>query len=214
WFGKDKTVIRAGYGWNYSGNNLIGVNTNLENIGNPPGVFEGSAGAGVTYTQAPYLSLANLTLPIPQPFAPLRSVATDGPRNDSLHAAVANRVAPYIQNYNLELQRELSRDLTLSVAYVATKATKLWNGTPLNAVDIFGNGFLDAFNTTRAGGNAKLFDDMLKGLNLGSGAVNGTTVTGSASLRANTNTRSFIANGNVGQLADFLNRRTDITGQG
>src|SRR2546425_656529 len=64
WFGKDKTVLRAGYGWAFTGNNLSGVNTNLENYGNPPGVFEGSAGAGVTFSQAPYLSLVNLTLPI------------------------------------------------------------------------------------------------------------------------------------------------------
>ena len=123
-------------------------------------------------------------------------------------------MAPYIQNYNFELQRELGRDVTMSVAYVGTKGTKLWNGDPLNAVDIFGNGFLNAFNTTRTGGDAKLFDDMLKGLNLGSGVINGTTVTGSASLRTNANTRAFIANGNVGQLADFLNRSTNVTGKG
>jgi hypothetical protein len=131
-----------------------------------------------------------------------------------MHAADANRVAPYIQNYNLELQRELSRDLTLSVSYVGTKSTKLWNASPLNAVEINKNGLLDAFNTTRAGGNARLFDDMLRGLNLGSGVINGTTVSGSASLRASTLTRSFIANGNIGQLADFLNRSTAITGRG
>src|SRR5207247_11411447 len=74
------------------------------------------------------------------------------------------------------------------------------------------NGFLDAFNTTRAGGNAKLFDDMLQGLNIpGAGVVNGTTVTGSAALRAYTSTRAFVANGNIGALADFLNRNTIIT---
>ncbi|PYS35099.1 MAG: hypothetical protein DMG14_27845, partial [Acidobacteria bacterium] len=214
WFGKDKTVLRAGVGWNYVGNNLIGVNTNLENIGNPPGVFEGSAGAGIIYTQAPYLSLMNLTLPIAHQFAPLRPVPLDGARSDALHVAMPNRVSPYTQNFNVELQRELSRNLTLSVSYVGTKSTKLWNGEPFNAVSILNNGFLDAVNTTRAGGDAKLFDDMLRGLNLGSGAVNGTTVTGSASLRTNTNTRAFIANGNIGQLADFLNRSTSITGKG
>ena len=214
WFGHDKTVLRAGYGWNYAGNNLIGVNTILENMGNPPGVFEGSAGAGVIFTQAPYLSLANLTLPIPQQFAPLRPVPLDGARGDALHGAVDQRVAPYIQNYNLELQRELSRNLTLSVSYVGTKGTKLWNAEPLNAVNIINNGFLSAFNTTRAGGDAKLFDDMLRGLNLGSGPINGTTVTGSASLRANNNTRAFIANGSIGQLADYLNRNTSVTNQG
>lgn len=60
-----------------------------------------------------------------------------------------------------------------------------------------------------------MFDQMLKGLNIpGAGVVNGTTVTGSAALRAFTSTRAFIANGNVGGLADFLNRSTSVTGQG
>src|SRR5439155_8838986 len=77
------------------------------------------------------------------------------------------------------------------------------------------NKFLEAFNITRAGGNAQLFDDMLKGLNIpGAGVVNGTTVTGSSALRTFTSTRGFVANGNVGQLADFLNRSTNITGKG
>jgi hypothetical protein len=92
-------------------------------------------------------------------------------------------------------------------------------GIPLNSVKIGaalpgGQTLLDAFNITRSGGNAPLFDQMLRGLNLGSGVINGTTITGSASLRANTNSRGFIANGNVGGLADYLNRSTNITGQG
>ncbi|PYS52695.1 MAG: hypothetical protein DMG13_15230 [Acidobacteria bacterium] len=215
WFGKDKTVLRAGYGWSYNGNALIPVNGNTERMGIPPGVFEGSGTGGITYTQPGYLSLANLTLPIPHQFAPLQPVPLEGARADAIAAAVPNRVAPYTQNFNLELQRELSRDLTLSVAYVGTKSTKLWNGAPLNAVEIFNNGFLDAFKVTREGGNATLFDNMLRGLNIpGAGVVNGTTVTGSAALRAYTATRGFIANGNVGQLADFLNRSTNITGKG
>jgi hypothetical protein len=53
----------------------------------------------------------------------------------------------------------------------------------LNTVNIYENGILDAFNITREGGNAKLFDDMLRGLNLGMGPINGSTVTASASLR-------------------------------
>ena len=39
------------------------------------------------------------------------------------------------------------------------------------------------------------------GLNLGSGVINGT---GSASLRQSTQTRGLIANGNVGQFANYL----------
>ena len=91
-----------------------------------------------------------------------------------------------------------------------------FGGVPLNTVDIFNNRFLDAFNITRAGGNAHVVrSTCCRGLNIpGAGVVNGTTVTGSAALRAYTSTRAFIANGNVGQLADFLNRSTSVTGKG
>ncbi len=216
WLGKDKTVIRAGYGWSYPGNSLIGVNGNLNNIGGSiPGTMEGSTNTGIFHTQAAFLSLANIALPIPHQFPPLRPSPVDGPRGDVMQAAVANRVSPYVQNFNFEIQREVARDLSISAAYVGTKGTRLWNAVPLNGVDIFNNGFLAAFNTTRAGGNAPLFDQMLRGLNIpGAGVVNGTTVTGSAALRAYTSTRPFIANGSIGQLADFLNRSTNITGKG
>ncbi|HYR43701.1 MAG TPA: hypothetical protein VER98_11795, partial [Terriglobia bacterium] len=213
WLGKDKTVLRAGYGWSYSGNNLNGASTSPIRAA-VPGSFGGSSppNQGIIFTQAGYLSLANVTLPFAPNAAPLQPIPLDGTRSQSIIGV--DRRTPYIQNFNFEIQRELTANLTLDVAYVGTKGTALWGAIPLNSIEIFKNGFLDAFNTTRAGGNAVLFDRMLSGLNLGSGVINGTTVTGSASLRANTNTRTFIANGSVGQLADFLNRSTSITGKG
>ena len=219
WLGKDKTVIRAGYGWSYTGSSLSVVALSAVFGRALPGTFGGSVNSGLSFTSSSYLSLSNMTLPIPQQFAPLQAVPLNGARNETIPTGVDNRVAPYVQNFNLELQREISKDLSLSVAYVGTKGTRLWSGVPQNSVNVNaalpgGQSFLDAFNVTRTGGNAPMFDQMLRGLNMGSGAVNGTTVTGSASLRANTNTRSFIANGNVGQLADFLNRSTSVTGRG
>jgi hypothetical protein len=216
WFGKDKTVLRTGYGWSIAGGPLKGASTLLNYIsGGLPGTFGGFNNTGWTHTQALYLSLANLALPIPQQFAPLQPTPLDGSRQDTIQAYARQRRDPYIQNFNFEIQRELSPNWTLSAAYVGTKGTKLWGGIPLNAVDIFRNGFLQAFNTTREGGNALLFDQMLRGLNFpGAGVVNGTTLSGSAALRAYTATRAFIANGNVAGLADFLNRSRNITGKG
>src|SRR6266581_8141438 len=72
---------------------------------------------------------------------------------------------------------------------VGTKGTKLWGGINLNEVDIFKNGMLAAFNQTRAGQDAPLFDQMLKGINLGSGVVGTGGITASAALRANSTTR-------------------------
>ena len=218
WFGKDKTVLRAGYGWSYTGRPISGANSgnSITGVaGGLPGTFGGVGNGQLTYTQANYLSLTNLVLPIPQQFAVLGVVPLNGSRSDTAAMYDVNRRSPYIQNFNFGIQRELGSDLTLNVGYIGTKGTRLWGGIPLNTVDIFKNQFLDAFNVTRAGGNARLFDDMLRGMNIpGAGVVNGTTVTGSAALRAYTSTRAFVANGNIGGLADFLNRSRNITNQG
>src|SRR5262249_15856663 len=80
------------------------------------------------------------------------------------------------------------------------------------------------FNISRAGGDAPLFDQMLNGITLntcpatgcdprnGTGTVDGTTLTGSAALRANTIFKPFLANGNVGQVGNALNTSTTATG--
>ena len=215
WFGKDKTVLRAGYGWSYVTNTLKNVPGNIAAVaGSLPGTFGGSGAKGLIYTQAPYMSLANFTLPIPK-ITPLQPDPLDGQRANVFQMYSSSRPNPYIQNFNFGIQRQLASNLTLDVAYVGSKGTKLYGGVQLNTVDIFKNQFLQAFNTTRAGGDAPLFDAMLKGLNIpGAGVVNGTTLTGSAALRTFTSTRTFIANGSIGQLADFLNRSTSVTGKG
>src|SRR6185436_13353626 len=112
---------------------------------------------------------------------------------------------PYVQNWNLSISRRLPLDFILDVAYVGSKGTKLLRSVNINEVNIFENGILDAFRTTQSGGEAKLFDDLFLGFNLGLGFINGSTVRGSASLRNFTTTRGMLANNNVGSFASFLN---------
>ncbi|MBI2150414.1 MAG: hypothetical protein HYU27_07395 [Acidobacteria bacterium] len=213
WLGKDKTVLRAGYGINYQGAANFNAGWNFSNPGQSYAQNFTRLGLG-----AQYFNLTTIPVPVTPPGAAIVPLAVEPltQRTATLRAADQDRVTQYIQNWNLEIQRSLASNLTLEARYIASKGTKLWVGIPLNDVNIFENGFLDAFNTTRAGGNAPMFDQMLRGLvmNPGQAAVNGTTVTGSAALRQNTQTRAFIANGDVGQLADFLNRNTAITGVG
>lgn len=58
-----------------------------------------------------------------------------------------------------------------------------------------------------------MFDRILNGLNLtGAGVVNGTTVTGSQALRIFGTTDNWIADGEVGRLAGWLNNTTALTG--
>ncbi len=211
WWGKDKTILRAGYGMSYPG----GANFNAGwNFINPS-----SQSISQNFTRlgfgAQYFNLTTIPLPVPLPTDAPLAVEPLTQRSATLRASDENRVTPYIQNWNLEIQRSLASNLTLEARYIGSKGTKLLGGIPLNDVNIFENGILDAFITTRQGGNAKLFDDMLGGLNIpGAGVVNGTTVTGSAALRAYSSTRAFIADGDVGQLANFLNMSSNITGQG
>jgi hypothetical protein len=209
WF-RRSTVIRGGYGINYAG--AADFLSYSGNIGNLPGQT-----LNVTYNPSAYLDLSGLPaariIPVPtggaKPFAPIPLTN----RTAGITGYADNRVIPYIQSFNLSIQRELARNLTLDVSWIGNKATKLFSATQLNDSNIFENGILDAFNVTRAGGDAPLFDRLLRGLNVtGVGTVNGTTLTGSQALRRLSTTNQFIANGDVGGLANFINTTSSFTG--
>ncbi len=208
WF-KKSTVFRAGYGINYIGNvNFLAVNTN---IGNFPGQT-----LNVTYTPSTFLNLSSIgsagVIPVPtttKPFAPVPLTNRTAP----IVGYADNLRTPYIQSFNASIQRELTSTITVDFSYIGNKGTALYTNQQLNDVNIFENGILNAFNVTRAGGNSPLFDQMLTGLNIpGVGVVNGTTLTGSQALRQYAVTNTFIANGNVGALANFLNTSSVGTG--
>src|SRR5439155_13792986 len=128
WWGKDKTILRAGYGISYQG--AITYITLDGAVGNLPGV-----NLFTVQTSANLLSLANFTLPIPRSTAkPLEPIPiTD--RQQAIQGYADNLRNPYVQNWNLELQRELAKNLTLEARYVGTKGTKLFGPTVLNDVN-------------------------------------------------------------------------------
>ena len=209
WF-KRSTVIRAGYGINYIGNvDFLTVNTG---VGNFPGQT-----LNTTYTPSSFLNLSGVAaagvVPVntggAQPLAPIpltNRVAT-------LYGYVDNLRTPYIQSFNFSIQRELTSTLTFDINYIGNKGSRLYTNQQLNDTNIFENGILDAFNVTRGGGNAPLFDRLLNGITLpGVGTVNGTSLTGSQALRLYSVTNTMIANGSVGALANFFN--TTPTGTG
>jgi hypothetical protein len=212
WGGKDKTVVRAGYGVFYQGMLAGGGGLQLDfAIGYFPG-FSQIATHQSTFSRE--LDIRNVILPIPErlPSGKLPVIPVDQPVTGSnVFAFDPHLVNPYIQNFNFEIQRELRPNLTFEVRYVGTKGTKLYPNVGqfslnINTPNVFENGILEAFNVTRSGGDAALFNDMLRGFNLGMGTINGTTVTGSASLRNSSATRGFLANGDPTGLALYLAR--------
>ena len=206
------TVVRGGYGINYTGApTFLQYST----------VIGGAPGSSLSITQAPgaltpsqYLDIASSLTAFPLPMGgvrPLQPVPVTN-RVTGVQGYADNRAVPYVQNWNLSLQRELVKNLTLEVRYVGSKGTKLRSAKELNTVNIFENGILNAFNITQAGGNAPLFDAMLQGIRIGSITV-GQNGSGSEALRQFATTNQWIANGEVANLANFLNSSSTGTNE-
>ena len=206
---KRSTVLRAGYGINYTfAVDFLSLNTN---IGNVPGTILNTANPVSSYVSIQSLANSGL-LPVStqgaQPFTPVPVTN----RSAGLNPYDVNLKTPYIQSFNVTLQREITRTLSLDVSYIGNKASKLVTGRQINDVDIIDNGILNAFNVVRSGGDSPLFNALLNGVNIPGVGVVGQTVTGSQALRRYTSTNAFIANGQVGALANFLNTTPALGG--
>ncbi len=54
-------------------------------------------------------------------------------------------VSPYVQNWSLGIQRQLTKDITLEVRYVGNKSTHMWHRQNIQETNIFENDFLNEF---------------------------------------------------------------------
>jgi hypothetical protein len=197
WAVDRKTVLRAGYSIAYDRNSLRNADTE---VGSNPGI-----NSTLAFTSGSLMNLSNLGLP----FAPTGQAMSTVPltdRTQTLRIYDSNLVTPYVQNWNISLQREITKGSVLTVRYVGTKGTKMLSGVDVNQGEIFANGFLNAFNVTRAGGNAPLFDQLFMGLTVpGKGVVDGVTVRGSDYARSNSTFAQYLADGRVGSFLNNLN---------
>ena len=118
-----------------------------------------------------------------------------------------NLKTPTTHQFTFDIQREVARDTVLDVAYVGRRAYHLLGAYNVNQAQILNNGFLDAFNTVKAGGDSPLMDRLLTGdsrLNAGE--------TGSQMVR-----RLYASNLNlnsVGGLAGSIAARLQPVGSG
>jgi hypothetical protein len=212
WLGENKTVLRLGYGIAYEKSQTVLLD-DLYGFG--------IAGLGQSQSVTPnvYTNLSSASLFPPTPaqsgIVPLTAPAINDSVTGGQTFLVANNglKQPYIQNYNASLGREIVRGLTLDVRFVGSKGTKLLRGTNINELNTVENGILQAFETTLAGGNSALLTQIFNGLNVsGVGVVNGTTITGSQALRANSTLYAYLLSNSPGSLASTIASSTFITG--
>ena len=198
WAGKDKTTVRGGYQIAYQlpGNTLSWIDAD---VGNMPGLGYQPTDQG----SGTYRDFSNITVPLPVKATPT-SVFPITERSQTLSIYAPDYTTPYVETFTLGVTRALASSLTLDVRYIGTRGLKLHSTMNLNEADFRNNGVLKALEITRAGGDAPMFDQMFKGLNLGSGVV-GTAISGSEALRRNSSFRSFIANGDFANVARALN---------
>lgn len=208
WFGENKTVLRAGYGWAYEREGFVLLDDT-----------NGFGQAGLTeadsVTTATYVNLVNQSSPL-VPLTPQGKPLSLVPftdRTQRINIYDNGLRTPYIQNWNVSIGRELFKGVLLDVRYVGTKGTRLIRGTNVNEVNVIENGILDAFRTTMAGGNAPLLDAIFKGLNVpGLGVVNGTTVRGSDAVRNISTLNTFLVNNDAGGFGQLINSNVFFTG--
>jgi hypothetical protein len=207
------TVVRGGYGINYSAApDFLAYNSALGSFpGNSLNVTQTTFGSlgymDLAKAVANQKSLFPLTTSGTLPYQPL-PLNGAGSRTGTISGYADDWKTPYIQSFNLSIQRELTRRLSFDIGWVGNHAVHLQNNHQINDVNVQENGLLAAFNAVRAGqDNVPLMEQIFKGVAFGGAAgtvgVNGRTA--AQALRLSTTTNGMIANGNVGAFANLIN---------
>jgi hypothetical protein len=205
WLGDKPTSIRGGYQITYAGAGRLGNYSNY--LFSNPGFLNQAFSLGPqngTYFDAQDLPSLIPIAPTVQPMQPVPLLKT----GQSIYAYDTDFKTPYIQNFTLSVNRDLSRKLNFDVRYVGTKGVALLGTININSPNVFYNPVLfDALERTRRGENVELMDQMFMGLSLvtGTPAVNGTTQRGSEHMRNSSTFQNDLANGNFVALANTLN---------
>jgi hypothetical protein len=156
-FGDGKTSIRANYRIAYDRiNTFVIASQILPNLpGSAIGVVNTAFGqAGGRLAQLPALNppAYNSSFTTPAPFSSNTNTVID-----------PNLKTPTTHQWTFDIQREVARDTVLDVAYIGRRAYHLLGAYDANQAQIFNNGFLDAFNVVRAGGESALMNRLLSG---------------------------------------------------
>jgi len=148
----DQTVIRGGYSIAYTREGFSAF-TAMFGSNNGP-----TLSLTVSPTATPAIFTAGSVLFRNRPNLPALTPPADTsafPLTPGALAAVsANDFDPglragYTQSMTFGLQREIDKNTAVEVRFVGTHGTHLWRQMEYNEVNIFENGFLDAFNAAR-----------------------------------------------------------------
>ena len=150
--GDGKMAIRGGYSIHYVNDDIVSavsnaVNGNAGLVSSPTNNNVFATISGDNGAPGP----ATLAAP---PFGIPTTFQTNfnnlgGPAKNAGFAISPNLRTPYVQEWNLSVQKEIGWRTTLTVSYVGNHGTGLIRGLDINQVNINSNGFLADFNRAR-----------------------------------------------------------------
>ncbi|HEY6946353.1 MAG TPA: TonB-dependent receptor [Candidatus Acidoferrum sp.] len=207
-WGNGKMAVRAGYSVNYVNDSFFTAAANAAN-----GNAGLSSAKSITNLNGPTVS-APAAIPTPPFTVPTTFSANEAAVGLASNAGFAidpNTRTPYVQQWNVSVQREIGWNTSVQVSYVGNHGVGLFRGIDVNQVIIRENGFLDDFNRARANffltGNPACTTTGCQTLTffpnlVGGGLLNNPTVV------------SFISAGIVGDLADLYRTNRIINNDG
>jgi hypothetical protein len=215
-FSNGKTSIRAGYSINYVNDEIVSApySAALDNPG--LNTLAGKLNLDTTISSSSRPAIDAPTVPIPSTFSQNLASLGGFPGGNFSEAIDPNLRTPYVQQWNLSVQREIGWNTSLSVSYVGNRGTKLYRAIDLNQVNINSannsGSFLNDFINARKNGFLALAAKPTGGFN----PSYDSSIAGSQPLpifdnnlpfgnflNLDTTAQSLIQQGEVGELANY-----------
>jgi hypothetical protein len=200
-FGDGKTALRAGYSINYVDDNNIPTINNSATTNN--GLQFQVAAQGLSGR----LSANRPAIPAPT-FQVPRTAADNyelAPSNNAMGLVDPNLRTPYVQQWNLSIEREV-KGVVIAVRYVANHGMKELRAIDYNQVNVNAGGFLQDFIRARGNGNLAraaegVFNPAYNAAIAGSQPLTVFPQLAGGGLLSNGTVRTYIDQGAAGTLA-------------
>jgi hypothetical protein len=213
-FSNGKTSIRAGYSINYVNDEIVSApySAALDNPG--LSTLAGNFNLDTTISSSSRPPIVAPTVPIPSTFSQNLASLGGFPGGNFSEAIDPNLRTPYVQQWNLSVQREIGWNTSLSVSYVGNKGTKLYRAIDLNQVNINSaigpNSFFQDFINARRNGFLALADPSVGYFNpayTGTGShplpIFDNNLPFGQFLSSDPTAQSLIQQGEAGELANY-----------
>jgi hypothetical protein len=156
-FRNGKTAVRGNYRIAYDRiNTFVVASTILPNL---PGAAFAAINTDFGQSGGRLASLPQLLPPTQKPGDLTQPAAFSAANNTIIDP---NLKTPTTHQWSLDIQREIAHNTVIDIAYVGRRAYHLLGAYNANQAQIYSNGFLDAFNTIKAGGESALVNNILK----------------------------------------------------